>query len=499
MTRSDHHQATPFGPRFGKLVRAYRDDLGMSARDLAVRVWDDAGRKASISRLENGHVLRPEAKTIQAIAYALDIPPDEIETLRLSKAIPPPALPAHLESMARTGRDQLEALASRFEIGRVYDRSDDELRKLLEWKAQEYRAYRSVLDGADSLILIDGETRQLAKNAASSLDFDALEGLLASMDNAQSRLSAEIKEKRAANALLRGRVTDAFRILTSAAEVMGSVDQFEMASRRNKYHKLLYDHGLRYPGPGLELAIEIQRPAVAAVETGSDRDDWARYLQNLGNALASFGARAPENDAISSINEAISVYRLALGHLTKQDHPEIWGMVQHNLGAALYLRGTKTMPHADRTRDYAEAVTIFGAALEIRRIDTHPDLWAMTLQNLAVALKEQGRLIPGPDGHRLIEESICAFMKSLSVRTHETNPMEWAMTRENLALAEFAFAEHIQSEASMEHFAKALDHVNAALKVYDSNSAPFYLKKAEALRQRLLELLPSTFSKNSEN
>lgn len=489
MTGSDHLQAIAFGPRFGKLVRAYRDDLGLSARDLALRVWDDGGRKASISRLENGHVLRPEAKTIQAIAHALDIPPEEIETLRLPVAIHPPALSANLESIARSSRDQLEALASRFEVERVYDRSDDELRKLLEWKAEEYRAYRSVLDGAASLALFDDATHKLAKDAARSLDFNTLDELLASMDNAQSSLAAEIKEKRATNALLRGRVNEAFRILGSAAEVMGSIDRFEMASRRNTYHKLLYDHGLRYPGAGLELAIEIQRPAVSELENGGDRDDWARYLQNLGNALASFGTRAPEKEAISLINEAIEAYRLALSHFTKQDHPETWSMVQHNLGAALYLRGAKTETSDDRTRYYEEAVTIFSAALEIRRMDTHPELWAMTLQNLAVALKEQGRNIPGTDGRGLIEKSIRAFQKSLSIRTCEANPMEWAMTRENLALAEFALAEHINSKTSLEHFEAALVHVDAALEVYHPKSSPFYFEKAVALRRRLLKLL----------
>lgn len=489
MTRNAHIEATAFGPRFGKLIRAYRDDLGLSARDLAERVWDDSGRKASISRLENGHVLRPEAKTVQAIAHALDIPPEEIDALRLADAVPLPALTADLESLARHSRDQLEALANRFEIDRAFERSESELRKLLEWKAEEYRAYRGSLDRAGGLSAIDSETNKLMKDAAASMDFEALDHHLARLDRTHSDQAIVIKEKRAAHALLRGRVKKAYLIFTSAAQTMHSSDALEMARLRNEYHKLLYDHGLRYPGEGLRLAIKMQRPAVAAVANEDHSSDWARYLQNLANALANFGARGQGARGITSITEAIDAYAIVSQHLTRQEDPEGWGMVQHNQGAALYLLSTKTDDPMRRSESLTEAVQTFRKALEVRQRDIAPKLWAMTLQNLAVALKELGQVTSGSNGRKLIDEALTSLKDSLLVRTYDANAMEWAMTQENIALAEYALAGHVCAADAQNHYAAALEHIHSALKVYAPKSAPFYFEKATNLRRTLDNLL----------
>jgi hypothetical protein len=62
---------------------------------------------------------------------------------------------------------------------------------------------------------------------------------------AHSDQAIVIKEKRAAHALLRGRVKKAYRIFTSAAQTMHSSDALEMARLRNEYHKLLYDHEIK--------------------------------------------------------------------------------------------------------------------------------------------------------------------------------------------------------------------------------------------------------------
>lgn len=175
MTKRAPPDVNAFGARFGRLVRSYRDDLGLSVRDLAINVWNDEGRKASISRLENGHVANPAARTVQALAHALDIPQHEIDNLRA----PPPNLPSQLEGLSNARRDQLEALASRFEIDHVFDKSDAELRGLLDKKASEYRIYKRRLHELDGRMGELAEIKAAAREAAAELNFEEYESLFA--------------------------------------------------------------------------------------------------------------------------------------------------------------------------------------------------------------------------------------------------------------------------------------------------------------------------------
>ena len=59
------------------------------------------------------------------------------------------------------------------------------------------------------------------------------------------------------------------------------------------------------------------------------------------------------------------------------------------------------------------------------------------------------------------------------------------MTRENMALAEQAIADHDGTADPVAHLQAALDHVEAALTVYDPVHMPYNYEKATRLRDRL--------------
>lgn len=59
------------------------------------------------------------------------------------------------------------------------------------------------------------------------------------------------------------------------------------------------------------------------------------------------------------------------------------------------------------------------------------------------------------------------------------------MTQENLALAQEALADHDTCADPAPHLRTALDHVEAALKVFDAEHMPYNHRKATALRDRL--------------
>lgn len=480
MTKRSPPDVNAFGARFGRLVRSYRDDLGLSVRDLAVNVWNDEGRKASISRLENGHVANPAARTVQRLAHALDIPQQEIDDLR---APPPPSLPSQLEGLSNARRDQLEALASRFEIDNVFERSDAELRSLLDEKASEYRIYKRRLDELDGRVKELAEIKAAAREAAAQLDFDGYESLLRQVDESYSEMVVRAKEARARNALLRGRANEAYDGFVSAAETWRSLDKARSVTSRLEYHRALFDHGLRFGGVGLERSADILRPVLDSDDCAAPRR--ARVFQNLANALANISVRADGLTSVNLMEEAIEKYEEALSLVSPDQDGDVWGMVQQNLGAALSLRA-KWCEDTDGRRVYlGRAIEAFRAALHLRPHDRKPLEWAMTTQNVAVTLLEMANATPGQDGVALLERADQMLRNTLSVRSRDTAPFDWALTQENQAIVAMALAERCPPADSKPHLASAARHVAAALEVYQAEGDTFYQEKATHLASQI--------------
>ncbi|WP_282027045.1 helix-turn-helix domain-containing protein [Limimaricola cinnabarinus] len=485
MTEIDRPDDNAFGVKFGRLVRSYREDLGLSVRDLAIRVWNDEARKSSVSRLENGRVGRPAAGTVQKIALALDIPQEEIDGLRAPSSDIGSVLSQHLGDLARSSRDQLEALAVRFEIDRAYDRSSDDLRRLLEAKADEYRSYRGKIDLLDERQDEIAAARSAANAAAERMDLDECERQLLITDRLQTLLAIETKEARASYALLRGRVHDAYDIFRSAAGALSSVDRNEAIKRGYGYFDQLYDHGLRYGNDGLALAVEIQRVALAAFTESERGEDWAQYLMSKANALANLGDRTEGDEGTALLEEAVADYRIVLEQFSRLSARGRRGATEQNLGGALCLLADRTAGTAARIDLLEQAIATFRSALEVRDRASSPREWAMTMQNLSVALRDLGVAMQDVAGRRYLLEAIEICNEALAIRTRESFPFEWALTQENLAYSRFALASHPTTNDPTPHLDAAEAHIEAALTIYSSDTSPYYFDKATELRQTL--------------
>ncbi|EAR51131.1 hypothetical protein OG2516_18215 [Oceanicola granulosus HTCC2516] len=482
MTSVDASESQTFGARFGRLVRSYREDLGLSLRDLAVRAWDDEGRKATISRLENGRVERPAARTVMLIAHALDIPQSEIDNLREPTQPLAANLADYIENLSHRNRDQLEVLAARFEIDNVYDRPSSELRELLERKAEEFRSYRRKVGTIDLRQAEVDAARAAASAAAQEMDFAASARHLRRADRLQTTLAIEIKEMRATQALMQGQVDGAVAIFEAAAESLREVDPREMALRRDRYFGELYEHGLRYGDHSLAAALVMQRQAVAAVEATEWRADWARLLSNLATGLANLAERTEGDSGRALLAEAIQAYRRCSAHYRQEGEVRQWAMAQQNLGGALSVLAERTDDPARRVELLEEVVMIVRGALEIRRREIDPLEWAMTQQNLSIGLRELGVAVGGKAGHDFLRQATDAARQALAVRTREDHPLDWAITQEELARAELALAGHPETADPAAHAAAAREHIDLALGVFSPETSPFYHSKALAFR-----------------
>ncbi|MEE9427953.1 MAG: hypothetical protein V3V25_07375, partial [Paracoccaceae bacterium] len=198
---------------------------------------------------------------------------------------------AKLDQLATLPRDQLELLAGRFEIAEAIDLSDREIQEQLTLKAKQYRDYRKLIDGIDDRVAGLGNLKAAAKDAAGRLDFDEVEELMLRVDEVETEIAAEAKEIRAANAILRGRVQQAYDIYCAAADSFGPVDPLEPARRRARYFKPLYDHGLAFGGAGLELAADMLYAVLGMVSREAEPKLWAGTQNNVGIALQTLGER----------------------------------------------------------------------------------------------------------------------------------------------------------------------------------------------------------------
>ncbi len=524
--------AETFGAAFGRLVKAKRGK-DWTQSSLAAAMFpnqEDAGekRKGDISKLENGKVANPDARTIALVAGVLGIADAEIDALRKQVQMSPQE---QLDAVPTLSRNELELLATRFELERAFEKSDAELRGFLNNKAEEYRTYKAEIEAIDERTRGLGNLKAAARAAADDLNFEEVESLLSMVQEAELEVAAETADLRARNALLRGRAEQAYTLLTAAADSFAAVDPLEPAQRRLRYEDLLYQHGLRYGGAGLSLSAKMIAGALASLDENSTPQLWAAAQNSLAIALRNQGTRTVGAEGGALLAEAVTAYRAALRVRTEADHPVDWAMTMQNLAGALQEQGKRTAgaegaallaeavaAYRDAQRVYTEAdhpvnwattmqnlaialrnqgtrsagaegaalleeaVAAYRAALRVLTEADHPVDWAGTMQNLANALQEQGKRTAGAEGAALLAEAVTAYRAALRVRTEADHPVDWAMTRENMALLEVARADHDTCTDPRPHLTAALDHVESALTVYDPQHMPYDYGTATELR-----------------
>ncbi len=448
---------------FGALVRRKRGKT-FTQQSLAVRIWGDPGRKADISRIENGKVT-PQEQTVQFLCETLGITDAEMEPIRRGAPVA-----EALNHIAALTRDDLELLASRFEISGAHDLSEDALREVLTEKAKEYRAYRQQIDSLDERVAAIANLKGAAQDAAERLDFDTVEELLARVTEVEAEIFAESTLARAQNALLRNRADDAYALLTAAAEALAVKDPLEPARWRTRHEDLLYQHGLRYGGSGLLRAVDMNEAIIAATE-GRDSWLWSNAQQNLAIALETQGSRTAGAAGNTLLSRAVAAYEAALTVFTKDAHPVQWATTQQNLAIALQTLGSRTASGAG-TALLSRAVQAFESALTVFMRDAYPMQWATTQQNLANALGKQGGRTAGAAGKALLSRAVAAYEAALTVRTKDAHPVDWAMTQQNLAITLEIQGNRTAGEAGNALLSRAVTAYEAALTLLTKEAHP---------------------------
>ncbi|TCP43102.1 hypothetical protein [Rhodovulum marinum] len=431
-------------------------------------------------------------------------------------------LDGRLANLEAQSRDMLEAIALRFGETAPEDMALADLKAFLVEKAKDYRALKAEVEAIDDGLKRLSNLKAAAKGAIEAGDLDEVENLLSRVQEVELEEAAKTAELRAGNALLRGRVEQAFTVLSAAADSFRAVDPLEPARRRLLgYQDMLYAHGLRFGGPGLALSADLARPALTdplrekdpdlwagghvnlaiALQTQGERTagpegaglldeavaahraalrvvteeahpvDWARTMQNLAIALQTQGERTAGPEGAGLLDEAVAAYRDALRVVTEEAHPVDWARTMQNLAGALQTQGARTAG-PEGAGLLAEAVEAYRAALRVFTEDAHPVHWATTMQNLAIALQTQGARTAGPEGAGLLAEAVAAYRAALRVVTEEAHPVDWAMTMQNLAIALQTQGRRTAGPEGAGLLAEAVAAYRAALRVRTEDDHP---------------------------
>jgi transcriptional regulator with XRE-family HTH domain len=467
-----------FGELLGAEIRECREAAGMTQRELAAESFNDPDKTDTYERrireLESdAPPANPRAKTYQPLCDTLNITRDQIRAMKAQAAnrreqetmereelredIGP--LSDALNDPSGLSRTQLIALAELFGAEKPEAQPDAALREFLTQKAEEYRTYSATIDALDDRVAAIANLKGAAQDAAAKLDFDEVEILLSRVDEVETEIAAETKVARAQNALLRNDPDTAFTILSAAADSFASIDPLEPARKRGSYEDLLYQHGLRYPGPALDLAARMNHDALGIAPRDTDAPLWAALQINLGAALGDLGTRAGDTAAL---DDAVTAYRAALEVHTRQASPMDWAMTQNNLGTALGDLGTR----AGDTAALDDAVTAYREALEVYTRQASPMQWAMTQNNLGNALADLGTRAGDTDA---LTDAVTAYRAALEVHTRADSPLLWAMTQNNLGVALRNLGARAGDTAALQ---EAVAAYRAALEVRTREASP---------------------------
>ncbi len=180
--------------------------------------------------------------------------------------------------------------------------------------------------------------------------------------------------------------------------------------------------------------------------------DVRRITSKSANAKVGLGEQVAGPDSRRYLGEAVREYLGLIAQVPRSSDPQQWALTQNNLGIALARLGERR-GGPEGLRRLSEAVEAFRQALTVRTRDDLPQDWALTQNNLGTALQSLGQRLGGSEGLRRLNEAVEAYRQALAVFTRGDLPQYWAMTQNNLGRA-------LQIQVRLSGFPAGLEQVD---------------------------------------
>jgi len=251
--------------------------------------------------------------------------------------------------------------------------------------------------------------------------------------------------------------------------------RINLASARIRLHNFAPDRTA-----ALRTLSEAEADLLAAAERLDRRlmpQLRALALRNLGVVYERMGELSSGSEADARFIRAAEVTREALAVLNPDFQPIDWAITQQNLCLALYQHGLRQ--DADRRRLVEEARRRCALAKERLSRDRAPLSWAMVQNNYAVTLAILAEMDARPEGLRAART---AFAEAQQVYTRSALPANWAEVEINLAELSCHIA---RAGNAPDELATAEAHGEAALEVLIAKSLTKYRRYTEQLLRRI--------------
>jgi tetratricopeptide (TPR) repeat protein len=218
-------------------------------------------------------------------------------------------------------------------------------------------------------------------------------------------------------------------------------------------------------------ARQVLDDAVRQVDKARYRAWWVAILTWRANLLLEEGRYGAADASQGKFAAGIRDYRQLLQDLTGPSDRQDWAMTQNNLGLALSRQGERSSG-PEGTALLSQAVEAYRAALQVRTVANPPQDWARTQNNLGLALFRQAERSSGPEATALLDQAVEAYRAALQIQTKADLPHNWANAENNLGGALLRQAEQSSGPYAAALLTQAAEAFRAALLIYTKADPP---------------------------
>lgn len=196
--------------------------------------------------------------------------------------------------------------------------------------------------------------------------------------------------------------------------------------------------------------------------------DWAASQINQASSLIRLHYYAGDRTAaIRRLREAEAALLKAAEVIDRQLTPQLWIVQQRNLGTT-YLRLGELTQAGESADHFARGIALLKTALSGQDPAFQPLDWAITQQNICLALYQHGMRLGG-DGMAMVQEARSRCAEALDYLSPENTTLSWAMVQNNLAASTAILA---QMEGNATRLRQAIGSFRAAQAVYRRDRLP---------------------------
>ena len=107
-----------------------------------------------------------------------------------------------------------------------------------------------------------------------------------------------------------------------------------------------------------------------------------------------------------------------------------------------------------------------------------PQSWAMTQNNLGIALYELGTRSGGEEGRKLLEDAVAAYRSALEIYTKADLPQDWVWTQNNLSVALGALGNQLEGEEGLKRKRESVELLRDVVSYQPDDQSRYRLASA---------------------